>query len=57
MFVLYKRNKRAVSVIYAEWTLYEQVAIAAMDCQSLGVAQVNFPYAFNWYLENYMILF
>jgi tetratricopeptide (TPR) repeat protein len=22
-----------------EWTLYEQVAIAAMDCQSLGVAQ------------------
>ncbi|KAF2610983.1 hypothetical protein F2Q70_00009602 [Brassica cretica] len=22
-----------------EWTLYEQVAIAAMDCQSLAVAQ------------------
>lgn len=29
------------SMFYAEWTLYEQVAIAAMDCQSLSVAQVN----------------
>jgi hypothetical protein len=26
----------------AEWTLYEQVAVAAMDCQRLDVAKVNF---------------
>jgi hypothetical protein len=24
-----------------EWTLYEEVAIAAMDCQSLEVAKVT----------------
>jgi hypothetical protein len=24
----------------SEWTLYEQVAVAAMDCQCLDVAQV-----------------
>jgi hypothetical protein len=26
----------------AEWTLYEQVAVAAMDCQRLDVAKVRF---------------
>ncbi|KAF6172333.1 hypothetical protein GIB67_024955 [Kingdonia uniflora] len=26
-----------------EWTLYEQVAIAAMDCQSLDAAKVKLP--------------
>lgn len=30
----------------AEWTLYEQVAIAAMDCQQLDVAKVNFFFRF-----------
>lgn len=25
----------------AEWTLYEQVAVAAMDCQSIDVAKVK----------------
>jgi hypothetical protein len=25
----------------AEWTLYEQVAVAAMDCQRLDVAKVR----------------
>jgi hypothetical protein len=25
----------------AEWTLYEQVAVAAMDCQHLDVAKVG----------------
>ena len=29
----------------AEWTLYEQVAVAAMDCQRLDVAKVNFFYS------------
>jgi hypothetical protein len=39
-------------------TKYEQqVAVAAMDCQYLGVAQVRFPYTFHWYLENYVIVF
>ena len=32
----------------AEWTLYEQVAIAAMDCQQLEVAKVNI---FFWFPE------
>ena len=25
-----------------EWTLYEQVAIAALDCQAIDVAKVQF---------------
>jgi hypothetical protein len=28
-------------VVDVEWTLYEQVAVAAMDCQSLEVAKVS----------------
>lgn len=27
---------------FVEWTLYEQVAIAALDCQCLDVAKVTF---------------
>jgi hypothetical protein len=27
--------------MHAEWTLYEQVAVAAMDCQRLDVAKVR----------------
>ena len=33
----------------AEWTLYEQVAIAAMDCQSLDVAKV---YSYSIYFPS-----
>jgi len=31
-----------VTLCCLEWTLNEQVAIAAMDCQCLGVAQVRY---------------
>lgn len=27
--------------VCVEWTLYEQVAVAAMDCQNIDVAKVN----------------
>jgi hypothetical protein len=30
-----------LSFFDAEWTLYEQVAVAAMDCQRLDVAKVR----------------
>lgn len=31
----------------AEWTLYEQVAIAAMDCQQIEIAKVLFFICFE----------
>ncbi|KAJ6305711.1 hypothetical protein OIU78_021117 [Salix suchowensis] len=34
-------SKKRSSLGSEEWTLYEEVAIAAMDCQSLDVAKVS----------------
>ena len=34
--------------IDVEWTLYEEVAVAAMDCQCLDVAKVDPPSSLLW---------
>jgi hypothetical protein len=39
----------------AEWTLYEQVAVAAMDCQRLDVARVRS--FFNNFMSDLLMVF
>jgi len=38
---MYKHLINKYVYLDVEWTLYEQVAVAAMDCQSLDVAKVQ----------------
>lgn len=41
-------------VAYVVWSVYEQVAVAAMDCQSLDVAEVSDGILLNFCMLNLM---